>query len=123
MACRLWYAGVKVLVCGGRDYRDYKVVFDILDEEHKVRAFTHVIHGAYRGVDMIADRWALQRGVQPVQCPANWNYYGASAGPTRNTMMLALGPNYFVAFPGGRGTADIVDKLVSAGIAGRQIHR
>ena len=114
---------MKVLVCGGRNYQDRSYLFKTMDDEHAVRGFTHVIHGAYKGADMLADEWALARGVQPVRCPANWKYDGAAAGPNRNRLMLALNPEYFLAFPGGRGTGDMVSKLVNAGVAGRQILR
>lgn len=39
------------------------------------------------------------------------------AGPIRNSFMLALGPDLVLAFPGGRGTADMVRQASEAGVA------
>jgi hypothetical protein len=100
-----------VLVCGGRDYTD-KAFFDaFMDREHGVYVITHVIHGAYRGADTLAHNWALSRGVQPIACEANWKLQGKRAGPLRNLRMAELRPHWGYAFPGGGGTAGMVDLL------------
>jgi hypothetical protein len=108
---------MKVLVCGGRDFNDWTLLCDALDAvriEHGV--ITHIIHGCASGADKLADDWALMRGVQPVRCPANWNWQDKAAGPIRNAAMLALKPDLVVALPGGRGTADMVAKAEKAGV-------
>jgi hypothetical protein len=49
--------------------------------------------------------------------PAQWDRYGEAAGPIRNAWMLEFGkPDLVVAFPGGRGTADMISKARKAGI-------
>jgi len=41
--------------------------------------------------------------------PADWGKYSKSAGYIRNKQMLAEGkPDLVVAFPGGKGTANMV---------------
>ncbi len=48
---------------------------------------------------------------------AEWMKYGKAAGPIRNARMLAEGkPDLVVAFPGGRGTADMLRRVREAGI-------
>lgn len=48
--------------------------------------------------------------------------YGKSAGPIRNQTMLDDGkPDLVLAFPGGRGTADMVAKAEKHGIPVRRI--
>jgi len=48
---------------------------------------------------------------------ANWAGLGRKAGPIRNQEMLDQGrPNMVVAFPGGRGTADMVRRARGAGV-------
>src|SRR5262249_48090233 len=42
--------------------------------------------------------------------------YGRSAGPRRNSEMLLKGPEMLLAFPGGKGTADMVDKAERYGL-------
>ena len=106
----------KVLVCGGRDFKGRKRVYDVLDKWHAEQAFTHVIHGGAPGADSIAGQWAALRGVQEVKCAANWQHFGNSAGPVRNRRMLELEPNLVIAFPGGRGTANMVKTAKEANV-------
>lgn len=97
--------GERVLVCGGRDFDDYDFLTDVLD----YCAPKVVIHGAARGADSLAHRWAQNRYVAVESYPADWQTHGKAAGPIRNAKMLAEGrPDLVVAFPGGKGTAHMV---------------
>ena len=104
---------MKVLVCGGRDFKDRELVFEFLDNAHRENFFTHVIHGGARGADSLADEWARSRGIQPVRCDALWDTKAMSAGPIRNHRMLELGPDMVIAFPGGSGTKHMVESARS----------
>ena len=108
---------MKVIICGGRDFRDYEYVFSVLDGLHVSNKFTHVIHGGANGVDLFAGDWAMKNGVQEVRCNANWEKYGRSAGFQRNLAMALLKPDLVVAFPGGKGTAMMVQIAKDAKIA------
>jgi len=99
---------VKVIVCGGRDYENWQHVHSELDNLHKQIPITHVIHGNAPGVDKFAGEWARKNGAQEVVCSANWDKFGTRAGPLRNRAMLKLSHNLLLAFPGGRGTADML---------------
>lgn len=107
---------MKVLVCGGRDYQDREAIRRVLDKQHHVIAFTHLIHGTCIGVDQIAAKWAEDNGVQSVGCPAQWWKYGKAGGPIRNRRMLELQPDLLIAFPGGRGTANMVSQAKEANV-------
>lgn len=108
---------LKVLVCGGRDYSRKAYLDATLDELHADRPFSIVIHGAARGADTLAGEWAVTRGVGFRSYPAEWDKYGKSAGHIRNQRMLdAESPDLVVAFPGGRGTADMVARARLAGV-------
>ena len=99
----------RVLVCGGRDYHEIERFNRIMDAAHAKEPFSVVIHGAYRGADMLARGWALSRQVEQLAFPADWKKYGESAGPLRNQRMIREGkPDIVVAFPGGAGTADCI---------------
>lgn len=114
---------MKVLVCGGRDYADEACVFSVLDEvvlENSPHV-TCIIHGGALGADRLAGEWARLRGVQEVICPANWDKFGNYAGIARNWRMLELGIDLVVAFPGGRGTADMVKRANWDGVPVRFI--
>lgn len=107
---------LRVLVCGGRDFSDRRAVFSALDALREKHGDLFIIHGAARGADSLAGEWALERGQHGVACPANWTRDGRAAGPLRNARMLTHSPNLVLAFPGGRGTADMVSRAVRAGI-------
>lgn len=103
---------MRVLVCGGREYRDRDQLFSVLDEI----GATFIIHGNSRGADRLAHAWAVTRHKHGIACPANWARDGKRAGPLRNQRMLGHRPELVVAFPGGRGTADMVNRAKNAGI-------
>lgn len=107
---------MKVLVCGGRDYHDGETIQKHLGQQHRVIAFTHLIHGNAPGADRIAGEWARLHGVQEVICPAQWEQHGKAAGPIRNRRMLDLEPHLCIAFPGGRGTEDMVKAAMAANV-------
>lgn len=109
---------MRVLVCGGRNYRDYETLSRALSEI-KPRL---VIDGGARGADWMASSWALENGVLSRTYRADWNAHGKAAGPIRNQRMLDEGkPDLVVAFPGGRGTADMVRRARQAGIPVQEI--
>jgi hypothetical protein len=107
-----------VLVCGGRDFADRRAVFLALDKLHALNGITKVIHGGATGADRLGRRWAKSRGIPhkgyPVP-PAQWLVLGKAAGPLRNQRMLDKSkPDCVVAFPGGRGTADMIRRAQRA---------
>ena len=106
----------KLLVCGGRDYTDKEAVWNLLDRAHAKFNITHLIHGYAKGVDRLAGEWANARGVQEVSCPANWERFKNAAGPIRNQYMAELDPNALIAFPGGKGTKNMVEQAARHGI-------
>jgi len=110
---------MRVLVCGGRDFKDKDFVFAVLDHLNRHRPITDVIHGAARGADAFAHEWAYQHRVRMWPYPAAWKRDGNAAGPIRNQRMLDEGkPDMVVAFTGGRSTADMVRRAKAAGHVG-----
>lgn len=81
-----------------------------------------IISGMANGVDTVAIEWAVMNWCSLEEYPADWKQYGKAAGPIRNQRMLDEGkPDLVIAFPGGRGTADMVRKAKAAGIEVREI--
>lgn len=113
---------LKVIVCGGRHYTNTARVFAVLDalaDEHEDSIF--VIHGGATGADQRAGEWAEFRGMPCAEVKALWRFYNKSAGPRRNTWMLALSPDLVVAFPGNAGTRNMVAQAEQAGVPVRTI--
>lgn len=109
---------MKVLVCGGRDYADGAAVDMWLGHMHGNRAFSLLIEGGARGADTLARQFAGRSGIPVQTFPADWKKHGKAAGAIRNRQMLAEGaPDLVVAFPGGRGTADMVRQARAAGLS------
>jgi len=106
----------KVLVCGGRDYNNYKHITEILDRNRALEPISHIIHGGAAGADTLAGLWATKNGIQEVICPANWDVHKHSAGYLRNKAMLALNPDLVIAFPGHNGTKMMVKIARVSGI-------
>lgn len=108
---------MRVLVCGGRNYSDWALLAGVLDGLHRVTPINCIIHGAARGADALAERWAIEKNVARYRFPADWQKYGLAAGPIRNQIMIDRGkPELLVAFPGGRGTADMIRRAQTASI-------
>lgn len=111
---------MKLLVCGGRDFADREFVFSCLDRVDRKRRVMLLVHGGATGADALADEWAAARGVARLPFPVpreEWRALGPKAGPMRNARMLAIAaPDGVVAFPGGAGTADMVERAHRAGV-------
>lgn len=100
---------MKVIVTGGRNYSNKDKVAQVL------RALdpTTVIHGNASGADSLAKDWANRNDVEQCSYDANWKELGLKAGPIRNTLMLDHNVTAVViAFPGGKGTQDCVNKAI-----------
>jgi len=102
-----------VLVCGGRDYFDRRVVFRTLAKLHADTPFLALCHGGAPGADRLAGDWAQSKGIPVTVIKAQWAIYRASAGPIRNEQLIQLHPSLVVAFPGGTGTQDMVMRAVA----------
>jgi hypothetical protein len=108
---------MRVLVCGGRKYGNITYVATVLSKLHRERGIDAVIHGAAPGADLIAATWARHNNVEQVSYAADWTTHGRAAGPIRNQIMLDQSrPDLVLAFPGGRGTADLVARAKKAGV-------
>lgn len=99
----------KVLVCGGRGYANYRYLYGFLDCFHATVGITQIIQGGASGADYHALQWAHMRNVQCTEYKADWKKHGKIAGPIRNKLMLDQSmPDVIIAFPGGRGTENMI---------------
>ena len=122
---------MRILVTGGRDYVDrfwddergywvyyigpksakMKQVLDVFVKPDDV-----IVHGAAKGADSMADDYAKANGILPEPHPADWDTHGKRAGYLRNQEMLDTGIDKVIAFPGGKGTAMMVQIAEKAGV-------
>ncbi len=128
---------MKVIICGGRDL--HPTIYEI-QEAVDASGFkvTELVHGDAKGVDSSAGKWAHR--IQ-VACKAAseaglmhpyedhwlltrafpipdwvWKHMGKSAGPIRNQHM-AWYADAVIAFPGGRGTQNMIETAKREGLA------
>jgi hypothetical protein len=108
----------RVLVCGGRDYADTDHVNNELIRLHAEHGpWAAVIHGDATGADHEAMLWAMMMKIPHRPFRADWRTHGRAAGPIRNQRMIDEGkPDLVIAFPGGRGTANMIESARRAGL-------
>jgi len=101
-------------VTGGRDYADVNRIWWVLDWFYFYWPVTILIHGAARGVDSICSDWATCRVVPQLPFPVtkdDWRHIGRRAGVLRNQSMIDVGRiDHLLAFHGGRGTQDMIQR-------------
>lgn len=129
---------MRVLITGGRDFGVCKVapgkpgyeeafatamaegvfLFGALDGLHaEVGSIARLGHGCATGADTLAGEWAEMKGVPVSTFKAQWEKYGNTAGIKRNISMLAaFRPTLVIAFPGGTGTAHMVQIAREKGV-------
>jgi YspA, cpYpsA-related SLOG family len=125
----------RILVCGGRDFANpdaklpaevaedialmASVLYPIAQSEHGAEII--LVHGFAKGADTLAAEMWEGWGCPTEGHRADWRQYGKAAGPIRNQEMLDTGIDEVIAFPGGKGTADMVRRAEKAGVPVRKI--
>jgi len=71
---------MRVLITGGRNFKDRALMWSTLDWLHAEHHFTLLIHSDARGADRLADEWAQEQDIQVLNCPADRKRYGRAAG-------------------------------------------
>lgn len=113
---------MRVLICGGRNYGvkdDARRLhmFRTLSALHERYRFTEILEGGAPGADASAATFGRMNDIRVRTFKADWNAHGRAAGPIRNRQMMEEGePALVIAFPGGRGTADMISVAEDAGV-------
>jgi hypothetical protein len=116
------YYEMNLAIVGSRDFTDYdwftQQVEQILNEwDTETESIKCIISGGARGVDSLAKRYATEHDIKLIEFPADWQKFGKSAGPKRNTQIVEA-CDHLIAFPSkeGRGTQDSIAKAEKAGV-------
>ena len=115
----------RVIVAGGRNLKDYKLIEHTLNElmENQPNQIEIVSGGQMSidefgnrfGADYLAEQWAEKNAIQIHKFPANWNKHNKAAGPIRNRQMAQYG-DALIAFWDGitRGTQSMIEEARAA---------
>lgn len=109
---------MKVLVCGHREFDDWSLLCDELQNFLRYPDLV-IIEGEAKGADFLARVWAKHHSIPYEAYPADWKTYGVGAGPIRNKEMLVKGkPNLVIAFlsKGSKGTANMLKQAKEANV-------
>ncbi len=108
----------RVIIAGGRDFTNDKLLFEKMDFYLKdIHDEIAIVCGMARGADMLGFQYATQRGYEIHQYPADWDSYGKSAGFKRNCQM-AENADALVAFWNGqsKGTRHMIEYANKCGL-------
>ena len=106
---------MKTIICGGRDYKFTAEDKMWLDDLAVSLPITEVVQGGASGADYEGKIWAIRSGIRTAEFRANWKAHGKAAGPLRNAEMARYA-EACIAFPGGRGTADMIRRAEARGL-------
>ena len=103
----------KVIIAGGRDFLDYNLLREKVNNILVDKRLTHkivIVIGCARGADTLGMRYASENIFDVVEYPADWDKYGKKAGYMRNVEM-AENADALIAFWDGKskGTKHMID--------------
>jgi hypothetical protein len=113
---------MRLLICGARDWDDYRLVkSEIEDFIANIDQVECIVEGGAKGADYCAKLAAIELDIPYEEFPADWNRLGKRAGPIRNQQMVDEGkPDYLLAFHDklveSRGTRSMLNAAKKAGI-------
>lgn len=127
------------MILGQKDYqqrrKEYEYVFQYLNKFSCENSLEYnpndnwlpsdiiIISGGATGADTAALDWAVCNYTQLIEYPADWKKHGRAAGFIRNQQMINEGkPDICIAFPGGNGTADMINRCNKAGIPVKEVN-
>ena len=104
-------------IVGGRDFNDYDSFKKIVEEYFETIGIPiHIISGGAKGVDTMAETYALEKKIPTVIFHPEWHIYGKKAGILRNTDIINAS-THVLALPtaNSKGTYDSISKARKLG--------
>lgn len=89
---------MRVIVCGSRNWSDYKMVEEVISSLAIANPGLTVIQGGAKGADSLAALVCRNNGIDCEVFTADWNHKGKGAGHIRNRQMLNSGADLVIAF-------------------------
>jgi hypothetical protein len=112
---------MRVIIAGSRTINDYGTVRAAV--EASGFHVTTVVSGGARGVDLLGERWARERGISVLRFDANWEKHGRRAGILRNEQMVRESDALVAVWDGAsRGTRHVIEFAIENGLKA-YVHR
>ncbi|MCP1850069.1 MULTISPECIES: DUF2493 domain-containing protein [unclassified Bradyrhizobium] len=109
--------GPKVVLIGGLDFNDHRLIWAKLDQVHAKHADMVLLHGGSpKGAELIAAKWADNRKVPQIAFRPDWTKHAKAAPFKRNDAMLETLPIGVMHFPGTGIQDNLADKAKKLGI-------
>ena len=101
----------KVIIAGGRDFKDYDLLKTKLNKIlSNINTQIVIVSGKARGADSLGERYANEMGYEVAEFPANWDKYGKRAGYIRNEEMAKYADACVCFWDGkSKGTKHMID--------------
>jgi hypothetical protein len=108
---------IKVIIAGGRNFDDFNRLCQVCDKILKKYSNIEIVSGAYKGADLLGEKYAEERNYPIKQFPADWRRHGKSGGLKRNAEMAAYA-DAIIAFWDGKskGTKNMIDLATISGL-------
>ena len=110
----------RLVVCGCRDFSDYKLLSKEIDSFLKNIVNNHsviIVSGGANGADKLGERYAHEHGFEVELHPALWEQFGKTAGVRRNQEMADVSDAVIAFWDGeSRGTKNMIDCAREASI-------
>jgi len=103
---------MNVGIVGSREYTNYVDFAKHVDNILNGLEIASIISGGAKGTDALAEKYATINNIPITIYKADWNKYGRSAGPIRNTR-IAKECDFLIAFVAKNsiGTLDTIRKV------------
>lgn len=107
---------MKVIIAGGRSFKDYGMMKSYCDKIIGDK-IVEVVSGRCRGADLLGERYALEMGFSVTRFPANWKKFGKRAGYIRNEEMAKYADGLICFWDGvSPGTKHMIDLANNHGL-------
>ncbi len=113
---------MKVIVAGGRDFKNYKLLKCTLDNfQQEYGNITEMMSGGARGSDKLGEQYANENNIPIKQFVPDWEGLGKKAGHVRNRKMGDYAKEHngmLVAFwdKQSKGTKGMIDYATKIGL-------
>ena len=104
---------MKVIIAGGRKFKDYELVKETLDKFKKENNITEIVSGKANGADSLGEKYAKDHDIIIKEFPAKWNDIEGKL--PKEVIFNAFGKKYWInaGFRRNEEMAEYADCLIA----------